>query len=75
MISTQIRTAQSILERFEAEELWKAAKELGFPCAMWKLPYTNEIKLLISIREGIRSCQPDMEKLSSGFHDQPFSLE
>lgn len=72
MISTQIRTAQSILERFEAEELWKAAKELGFPCAMWKLPYTSEIKLLISIREGIRSCQPDMEKLSSGFMISPF---
>lgn len=72
MISTQIRTAQSILERFEAEELWKAAKELGFPCAMWKLPYTSEIKLLISIREGIRSCQPDIEKLSSGFMISPF---
>ncbi|WP_159466793.1 chorismate-binding protein [Dyadobacter sp. 3J3] len=72
MISTQIRTAQYILERFEAEELWKAAKELGFPCAMWKLPYTSEIKLLISIREGIRSCQPDIEKLSSGFIISPF---
>ncbi|GLU54356.1 chorismate-binding protein [Dyadobacter frigoris] len=72
MISTQIRTAQSILERFEAEELWKAAKELGFPCAMWKLPFTSKIKLLISIREGIRSCQPDMEKLSSGFMISPF---
>lgn len=72
MISTQIETAQSILERFEAEEFWKAAKELGFPCAMWKLPYTSEIKLLISIRERIRSCQPDMEKLSSGFMISPF---
>lgn len=67
MISTHIKTAQSILEQFEAEELWEAAKELGFPCALWKLPHTNKIKLLISVREGIRSCQPDLEKLSPGF--------
>ncbi|MDQ6476895.1 chorismate-binding protein [Dyadobacter sp. LHD-138] len=67
MISTHIKTAQSILEQFEAEELWEAAKELGFPCALWKLPHTHEIKLLISVREGIRSCQPDLEKLSPGF--------
>jgi len=72
MISTHIKTAQSILGQFAAEELWEAAKNLGFPCALWKLPHTNEIKLLISIREGIRNCQPDLEKLSSGFIISPF---
>jgi len=72
MISTNIKTGQSILEQFEAEELWSSAKDLGFPCALWKLPHTNEIKLLISIREGIRNCQPDLEKLSSGFMISPF---
>ena len=72
MISTNIKTGQSILEQLEAEELWSSAKDLGFPCALWKLPHTNEIKLLISIREGIRNCQPDLEKLSSGFMISPF---
>jgi isochorismate synthase len=72
MISTHIKTAQSILEQFSAEVLWSAAKELGFPCALWKLPFTEEIKLLISVREGIRSCQPDLEKLSPGFVISPF---
>ena len=72
MISTNIKTGQSILEQFEAEELWSSAKDLGFPCALWKLPHTNEIKLLISIREGIRNSQPDLEKLSSGFMISPF---
>jgi len=72
MISTNIKTGHSILEQFEAEELWSSAKDLGFPCALWKLPHTNEIKLLISIREGIRNSQPDLEKLSSGFMISPF---
>ena len=72
MISTHIKTAQSVLEQFEAEELWSAAKDLGFPCALWKLPHAGEIKLLISVREGIRNCQPDLEKLSSGFVISPF---
>ena len=72
MISTHIKTAQSVLEQFEAEELWSAAKDLGFPCALWKLPHAGEIKLLISVREGIRNCQPDLEKLSSGFIISPF---
>ncbi len=75
MISTHIKTAQSILEQFEAEQLWEAAKELGFPCALWRLPHTNEIKLLISVREGIRNCQPDLEKLSAGFVISPFHWE
>ena len=72
MISTHIKTAQSVLEQFQAEELWSAAKDLGFPCALWKLPHAGEIKLLISVREGIRNCQPDLEKLSSGFIISPF---
>lgn len=73
MISTNIKTAQSVLEQFEAGELWEAAKNLGYPCALWKLPLVNQIKLLISLREGIRSCLPDLEKLSSGFMVSPFS--
>lgn len=72
MISTNIKTAHSVLAQFEAEELWSAARDLGFPCVLWKLPHTNEIRLLISVREGIRSCQPDLEKLSSGFIISPF---
>jgi isochorismate synthase len=72
MISTHT-TAQSILERFQAEELWEAAKELGFPCALWRLPHTSKIQLLISIHEGTRYCQPDLEKLSPGFMMAPFS--
>lgn len=72
MISTHIATGRSVLEQFEAEELWLAARESGFPCALWKLPHTSEIKLLISVREGIRRCQPDLEKLSPGFIISPF---
>jgi len=73
MISTHIKTSQSVLEQFQADELWLAAKESGFPCALWKLPHAGEIRLLISVREGIRNCQPDLEKLSSGFVISPFS--
>jgi len=67
MLSVQTDTRLSIFEGLQVEELWTASRQLGFPSALWRLPHKNEIQLLISIREGIRKCQPELEKLSPGF--------
>lgn len=48
---------------------------LGFPSALWRLPHTNEIKLLISIRDGVRKCLPELEKMSPGFVMSTFYWE
>ncbi|QRR01640.1 chorismate-binding protein [Dyadobacter sandarakinus] len=67
MFSVQTDTRLSLFEGLQPNELWKASKELGFPAALWKLPFSNEVKLLISLREGARKCQPELDKLSPGF--------
>ncbi|WAC12331.1 chorismate-binding protein [Dyadobacter pollutisoli] len=67
MFSVQTGTKLSIFEGLQVQELWQASKKLGFPSALWRLPHQNEIKLLISIQDGIRKCQPELEKLSPGF--------
>lgn len=75
MLSVQTDSRLSIFEGLQVEALWNASKKLGFPSALWRLPHTNEIKLLISVQEGIRKCQPDLEKLSPGFVMSTFHWE
>ncbi|CAG5072775.1 Isochorismate synthase MenF [Dyadobacter sp. CECT 9623] len=67
MLSVETSTSLSVFEGLQIQQLWAAARQLGFPSALWRLPHTNEIKLLISLREEIRKCQPELEKLSPGF--------
>ncbi|WP_229254010.1 chorismate-binding protein [Dyadobacter sp. NIV53] len=75
MVSVQTESRFSIFTGLQTEDLWNASKAMGFPSAIWKLPYTNEIKLLISIREGITRKQPDFENLTPGFIISPFHWE
>ncbi len=57
---------------FQAESLFKAAWQLGYPSAVWRLPNRPEIKLLISLQEGIRKKAPDLEDLPACFLVHPF---
>ncbi|MCF2492323.1 chorismate-binding protein [Dyadobacter chenhuakuii] len=75
MLSVQTDTRLSIFEGLQVEELWTASRQLGFPSALWRLPHRNEIQLLISVRDGIRKCQPELEKLSAGFVVSNFHWE
>lgn len=75
MLPVQTDTGISIFEGLQIEELWHASKIMGFPSALWRLPHTNEIKLLISIRDGIRKCLPELEKMSPGFIMSTFYWE
>nr|WP_295934883.1 chorismate-binding protein [uncultured Dyadobacter sp.] len=75
MLSVQTDTGISIFEGLQIQELWHASSILGFPSALWRLPHTNEIKLLISIQDGIRKCAPELEKMSPGFVMSTFYWE
>ncbi|GGM81425.1 hypothetical protein GCM10010967_11600 [Dyadobacter beijingensis] len=75
MLSVQTDTGISIFEGLQIEELWHASRIMGFPSALWRLPHTNEIKLLISIRDGIRKCLPELEKMTPGFVMSTFYWE
>ncbi|NIJ52101.1 chorismate-binding protein [Dyadobacter arcticus] len=75
MLSLQTDHQISIFDGLKVQDLWAASKQLGFPSALWRLPHTNEINLLISVREGIRKCQPELEKLSPGFIISKFLWE
>ncbi|MCF2488560.1 chorismate-binding protein [Dyadobacter sp. CY347] len=75
MLSVQTDTRFSVFEGLQVEELWTASRQLGFPSALWRLPHRNEIQLLISVREGIRKTQPELEKLSPGFVVSNFHWE
>ncbi|MCF0060759.1 chorismate-binding protein [Dyadobacter chenwenxiniae] len=75
MLSVQTDTRLSLFEGLQVAELWTASRQLGFPSALWRLPNKNEIQLLISVQEGIRKCQPELEKLSPGFVMSNFHWE
>lgn len=73
MTSTTAESGLSIFGKLQADDLWAAALQLGFPSALWKLPHSGEIKLLISMQEDIERLQPDLEKSAPGFIVSPFS--
>jgi isochorismate synthase len=75
MVSIEIESGVSVFEGLQVKDLWQASKILGFPSAMWKLPHTSQIKLLISVRQGVSRIFPDLEKLPSGFMMAPFVWE
>ncbi|HEV7350485.1 isochorismate synthase [Telluribacter sp.] len=58
---------------YQAEVLWEAARSLGFPAALWRLPNQEKIRLLISVSEGVNHRQPDLDTLPSGFMVSPFA--
>lgn len=72
MVAIQTESGLSIFAGLKAENIWEASKSLGFPSALWRLPHTHEIKLLISVKDGISRQQPDLERLSMGFVVSPF---
>jgi isochorismate synthase len=75
MISSQTGYEVCVLEDLSADDLWIAAQKLGFPSAIWKLPHTSEVKLLISVQGNELSLSPDLEKMPSGFMLSPFGFE
>ncbi len=58
---------------YQAESLWSAARALGFPAAVWRLPGRNEIKLLISLGGEIQRQKTDLETLPACFVIHPFA--
>ncbi|WP_031525504.1 chorismate-binding protein [Dyadobacter crusticola] len=67
MLSVETRSSLSIFEGLQIQQIWAAATQMGFPSALWRLPHTSEIKLLISIGNGIKKVQPEFDKLPAGF--------
>jgi isochorismate synthase len=59
----------------QADTLWKAACSLGYPSAVWRLPHSNKINLLVSIQPHIQKRKVDLEALPSCFVLHPFKKE
>lgn len=64
-------TRESLLQ---VHPFLKASSFLGFPSAVWRLPNSNHIQLLISVREGLQLRTPDLETLPSCFVIHPFEV-
>lgn len=75
MIDLEPCIGQDRLTAVKLSSLWQAAQSLGLPIAIWKLPKTNEIKLLISGNQEVSYRQPDLETLPPGFMISPFQAE
>ncbi len=56
-----------------AESIWEAAFTSGYPVAIWRLPETDRLRLIISENMTPGQVVPDLEKLESGFILAPFS--
>jgi isochorismate synthase len=54
------------------QQLWKSAKQLSFPTAMWRLPRQTEKHFLTSFSEIPEQTKIDFEELGAGFGFSPF---
>ena len=75
MIDFESRIEKDILAGVKLENLWYATRSLGLPVAIWKLPKTSEIKLIISANQEVAHRQPDLEALPPGFMISPFQAK
>lgn len=75
MIDLERSIEKDTLTEVKLSNLWYAAYSLGLPVAIWKLPKTNEIKLLISGNQEVSYRQPDLETLPPGFMISPFEAK
>jgi isochorismate synthase len=53
-------------------QLWKSAKQLSFPTAMWRLPRQTEKHFLTSFTDIPEQTKIDFEELGAGFAFSPF---
>jgi isochorismate synthase len=73
MIATDTAHQQINLTKIKVDAWWAASKSLGYPSALWRLPHTNQIQLLITMDcNGISEVHPELEKLPPGFMIAPF---
>lgn len=62
----------SATQAVTAEYIWEAARVLGLPVAVWRLPETRELKMIVAEKASLLETHPDLEKLSGGFIIAPF---
>ncbi len=56
-----------------AEFIWEAAFTSGYPVAIWRLPESDRLRLIVSENLLPARVVPDLEKLENGFLLAPFS--
>ena len=55
-----------------ALDFWEAARTLGFPGALWRLPNHHDKHLIVSFDENLPRVSVDLEELPAGFAISPF---
>ncbi|MEQ9427073.1 MAG: isochorismate synthase [Cyclobacteriaceae bacterium] len=66
---TDLRIDQSL------KAIFKTAIELNFPVALWRLPLTDEINLIVDLSGKSKEVKPELEALPNGFIAHPFNSE
>lgn len=56
----------------KVEYIWEAARDMGLPVAIWRLPENRGLRLIVSERVLVQDGFPDLEKLEGGFILAPF---
>lgn len=52
--------------------IWRAARYLQFPVALWRLPHTQTAHLIVDLSGTVQQVEIDLEELPAGFAFSPF---
>ncbi len=73
-VGVEVREIQNYPKERILKSLLTTAMELECPVALWRLPMSDEIHLVISFSEVISNPKLDIEETVSGFTFNPFDL-
>lgn len=68
-----LQPIDTIATRHAASLRWAAARQLGHPAALWRLPNQTDKNLIISFDDNLPTVSADLDELPAGFAVSPFT--
>ena len=66
-------SSSTLVRQYSTQQLWQAARESGYPVALWRLPNRAEKHLIVHFDNTVLDVEADLEELPAGFAVSPFT--
>ncbi len=66
---------QEVAVKEALKRIYQTASNLNFPIAIWRLPLSSDISLIVDLSGKSKKVKPELEELNTGFIVAPFHTE
>jgi len=72
-MQAEVTDIQTDVAQPTAAPWWHAARQVGYPAALWRLPNQNDKHLIVQVDTTLTEMPVDLEELPAGFVMSPFA--